>query len=699
MAMTGGTAVLLKTGYPNYGSETNFPLHLYLYYKIVSQNKATAVTTMSLGMYFVCPDEWYVGPWSDYGSYLGTTANTFSKSVPSNFSGTLWLAENVTFNVQHDAQGKGTAKIAWKWGVDSSYGQFESPSGTYSVSLPDIPRASSVSVGGAVNAGSALAISIGRASSSFTHTLRYVFGSASGTIATGVGTSYNWSVPFDLLRQIPSATSGTGTIYCDTYYSGTAIGTSSCAFTINAPNNESTKPTASMMLSPSGSVPSAFSGMYIQGKTAVKADFTAEPKYGTSIKSYAISVNGKTTSGDPSTSAVLSVSGETTVTGTVTDARGFSRVLTEKITVQYYGAPAVVPGAGQTSVICERADANGIASPSGTYLRIVANRKYSSVAGANACTLRYRFKQSSASSYGEWVTLLAAGSSGDGYSGALSGIVSSVTTSYDVQIGVVDTMGTESAITFHIPTDEVSFHIREGGKGAAFFGYSEKDDELSLSGRKITNVGTPADAGDAVPLGYAQGAFAPHGHGLGLATGSLTVLSTPAEADACTKAGWYEYYSSTTLNGPGTQYGGIFVIPSMWSVTQFFFCRMYYGCCMKRIYQDGVWQPWEWINPPMASGVEYRTTERWQGKPVYVKLLSLGNLPNATEKAVYHNIANLDYPLSITAGAKSSDWSFALPLTESSLTKFTFNYQHIAIKCTGNWSGYTAYATLKYTKS
>ena len=27
----------------------------------------------------------------------------------------------------------------------------------------------------------------------------------------------------------------------------------------------------------------------------------------------------------------------------------------------------------------------------------------------------------------------------------------------------------------------------------------------------------------------------------------------------------------------------------------------------------------EWINPPMSLGTEYRTTERWNGKPVYVK--------------------------------------------------------------------------------
>lgn len=33
------------------------------------------------------------------------------------------------------------------------------------------------------------------------------------------------------------------------------------------------------------------------------------------------------------------------------------------------------------------------------------------------------------------------------------------------------------------------------------------------------------------------------------------------------------------------------------------------------------WQPWEYENPPMYSAVEYRTTERWQGKPIYTKLV------------------------------------------------------------------------------
>lgn len=37
------------------------------------------------------------------------------------------------------------------------------------------------------------------------------------------------------------------------------------------------------------------------------------------------------------------------------------------------------------------------------------------------------------------------------------------------------------------------------------------------------------------------------------------------------------------------------------------------------------WNSWEYVNPPMLAGVEYRTTERWQGKPVYTKLVDLSD--------------------------------------------------------------------------
>lgn len=46
----------------------------------------------------------------------------------------------------------------------------------------------------------------------------------------------------------------------------------------------------------------------------------------------------------------------------------------------------------------------------------------------------------------------------------------------------------------------------------------------------------------------------------------------------------------------------------------------YHGCAIRRtIYGSRVF-PWEWVNPPMVVGVEYRTTERYLSKPVYKKL-------------------------------------------------------------------------------
>jgi hypothetical protein len=39
---------------------------------------------------------------------------------------------------------------------------------------------------------------------------------------------------------------------------------------------------------------------------------------------------------------------------------------------------------------------------------------------------------------------------------------------------------------------------------------------------------------------------------------------------------------------------------------------------VRKIYANGVWLPVEWDNPPMANGVEYRTSERCNSVPVYV---------------------------------------------------------------------------------
>ena len=47
-----------------------------------------------------------------------------------------------------------------------------------------------------------------------------------------------------------------------------------------------------------------------------------------------------------------------------------------------------------------------------------------------------------------------------------------------------------------------------------------------------------------------------------------------------------------------------------------------------------VWMPFEWENPPMKIGVEYRTTERYDGKPVFVMAVNGGGFPNSSSKKI-----------------------------------------------------------------
>ena len=60
----------------------------------------------------------------------------------------------------------------------------------------------------------------------------------------------------------------------------------------------------------------------------------------------------------------------------------------------------------------------------------------------------------------------------------------------------------------------------------------------------------------------------------------------------------------------------------------------------RRFRIGNVFSEWEWVNPPMALGEEYRTTERYQGKPVYVQRISFnGALPaNGNEQGIINSL-------------------------------------------------------------
>lgn len=143
MAMTGGTAYLVKSEYANYGS-ANWTTDLYIYVKIVSQSVVNNTSTLSLGMYVYSRYE--IG-WSDFGtngtSYIGTATsgdNCFTFTAGQSGSGTKWLIENKEVTVTHNSNGTLTLPIYWHWGVNSPWGQYVGPSGSYNVTLPALDR-------------------------------------------------------------------------------------------------------------------------------------------------------------------------------------------------------------------------------------------------------------------------------------------------------------------------------------------------------------------------------------------------------------------------------------------------------------------------------------------------------------------------------------------------------------------------------
>ena len=206
-----------------------------------TQNISANTSTITAKFYLISLGSWHIN-------------STVKKTVRIKIDGTTYtstdqtaqLASNqkklmatATKTITHNADGTRSFYIGGSIDIQVTL------SGTWygTVTIPDtqftlntIPRASSVSMSSSsVNFGKSVTINISRHSSSFTHRLRYSVAGQSGTIATGVGTSYSWSVPTSLINGISNNDRATCTIYCDTYSGSTNIGTKSTTVTLIIP--------------------------------------------------------------------------------------------------------------------------------------------------------------------------------------------------------------------------------------------------------------------------------------------------------------------------------------------------------------------------------------------------------------------------------------------------------------------------------
>ena len=194
---------------------------------------------------------------------------------------------------------------------------------------------------------------------------------------------------------------------------------------------------------------------------------------------------------------------------------------------------------------------------------------------------------------------------------------------------------------------------------------------------------------------------APAGYGLGMKSNSSI-----SDADNITAFGFYTAKTNTPTNdwctilnipygqNRATQFS---TLGEAASVNKYSYC--------KREKIDGIWKPWEWVNPRMELGVEYRTTERYQGKPVYVKLVNFGALPNATTKKINYGDSGCSpiFGYGISSGTTFPTLSYGGALADSlnsgRVISLWFNGNELSISCGGDRSKINAYVFVKYYKT
>ena len=457
---------------------------LRLDYEVTKQNTADNKSTVHMVLYLYANTTGSYNHDGDaYWSINGKkTYYTFSYNSPA-----WYVLGERTEEISHNNDGTKTVTLRGEWcsAISGGWAPY-SLSVSGEVTLPTIPRATVPSMG-AATIGEEVTIILPRASSTFTHTLTYSFGSASGTIGSDLGTSAVWRLPESLAAQIPNDPSGTGTLTCRTYNGGTLVGTKSVPFTASVP--QSMKPAltngwAAVSYDNSGTKASGIAA-WVQGYSKAKAVFDSSKiacKQGASIAKYAVTYLGKTVEESPYRTETISTT-SATVRCTVTDSRGLTAWEDFNIALLEYALPSLV-GADLF-----RSDGEGTAADGGLHIAGVARARYSELGGLNSVTLKGYWK-SVGGSYGAGETLTV------GAVGLVTGNVEiSTDRSYVALLVLTDSLGNSARYEENIPTERVAFHLKEGGNGAAFGKAAETEYVLELAEDWELKGGKKAGAG------------------------------------------------------------------------------------------------------------------------------------------------------------------------------------------------------------
>lgn len=338
--------------------------------------------------------------------------------------------------------------------------------------------------------GTALSIGINRNNSSYTDTIAYTFGTASGTIATKTSSdSVSWTPPLSLASEIPNASTGTCTLTCTTYNGNTVIGITTKTITLTVP--QSLAPTVSV--SYADTIAQCLTwGLFVQSRSKLAFTITASGQQGATIASYSTSVNGTSYNSASFTTDVLLYNGSNSYTVTVTDSRGLQTVVTGTFSVVAYSNPSL------TLTLCDRNDSDP------DQVDVAFDFSVASVSSNNDANYRLDYKLKSASTWTNG-TVQSLGS----YSGSISDLIANLDggDEWDIRINVIDSFQTASVESEVGVAGNILLNSRHNG-GLGLLMKSQADNQLDIGKPTVHHGAVLEQFGSTVRTHSASGNYA-----------------------------------------------------------------------------------------------------------------------------------------------------------------------------------------------
>lgn len=143
---------------------------------------------------------------------------------------------------------------------------------------------------------------------------------------------------------------------------------------------------------------------------------------------------------------------------------------------------------------------------------------------------------------------------------------------------------------------------------------------INMNQNILFGLADPKNDSEAVNFRFAQKNYAPSGYGLG-----ESEIIAWENIDSVWQNGWYLFSGGFTVQGQSYYAGYLHVCG--WdknNCEQTLYPVGAHNEVLRRHKNSGSWTEWEWENPPMYTGIEFRTTERYNGKTVWTTLISCG---------------------------------------------------------------------------